>query len=76
MSTANENGANGESQQIRKEEFPPVPEGAIVKPEDERPAKMQIRPEENLEESESDVGSEDAGSEDMDGDGSPDWVSH
>jgi hypothetical protein len=75
MSTANENGANGESQQIRKEEFPPVPEAAIVKPEDERPAKMQIRPEENLEESESDVGSEDTASEDMDGDGSPDWVS-
>jgi len=74
MSTANENGANGESQQIRKEEFPPVPEAAIVKPEDERPAKMQIRPEENLEESESDVGSEDTSSEDMDGDGSPDWV--
>ena len=72
MSTANENGANGESQQIRKEESPPVPEAAIVKPEDERPAKMQIRPEENLEESESDVGSEDAGSEDMNGDGSPD----
>jgi hypothetical protein len=72
MSTASENGANGESQQIRKEESPPVPEAAIVKPEDERPAKMQIRPEENLEESESDVGSEDAGSEDMDGDGSPD----
>lgn len=74
MSTANENGANGESQQIRKEEFPPVPEAAIVKPEDERPAKMQIRPEENLEESEMDVGSEDTSSEDMDGDGSPDWV--
>jgi len=27
-----------------------------------------------LEESESDVGSEDTSSEDMDGDGSPDWV--
>ena len=75
MSTADENGDNSESQQIRKEEFPPVPEGAIVKPEDERPEKMQIRPEENLEGSESDVGSEDSGSEDMDGDGSPDWVS-
>ena len=75
MSTANENGANGESQQIRKEEFPPVPEAAIVKPEDERPAKMQIRPEENLEESESDVGSEDTAAEDTDVDGSPDWVS-
>jgi hypothetical protein len=75
MSTADQNGANGESQQIRKEEFPPVPESAIVKPEDERPEKMQIRPEENLEGSESDVGSEDSDSEDMDGDDSPDWVS-
>jgi hypothetical protein len=36
---------------------------------------MQILPEENLEESESDVGPEDTGSEDMDGDGSPDLVS-
>jgi hypothetical protein len=75
MSTANENSANGESQQIRKEQFPLVPESAIVKPEDERPEKIQLRPEENLEERESDVGSEDSGSEDMDGDGSPDWVS-
>jgi hypothetical protein len=75
MSTANENSANDESQQIRKEEFPSVPEAAIVKPEDERPAKMQIRPEETLEESESNVGSEDTDSDDMDGDGSPDWVS-
>jgi hypothetical protein len=61
---------SGES---RKDEYPPVPEGAIVKPEDERPVKMQMRPEENLEEREADIESADTGSEDMDGDGSPDW---
>lgn len=62
---------SGES---RKDEYPPVPEGAIVKPEDERPVKMQMRPEENLEEREADIiESADSGSEDMDGDGSPDW---
>jgi hypothetical protein len=57
----------------RKDEYPPVPEGAIVKPEDERPVKTQMRPEENLEEREADIESADTGSEDMDGDGSPDW---
>jgi hypothetical protein len=50
-----------------------VPEGAIVKPEDERPVKMQMRPEENLEEREADIESADTDSEDMDGNGSPDW---
>jgi hypothetical protein len=34
---------------------------------------MQMRPEENLEEREADIESADTGSEDMDGDGSPDW---
>ena len=34
---------------------------------------MQMRPEENLEEREADIESGDTGSEDMDGDGSPDW---
>jgi hypothetical protein len=74
MSAENDSGSTSEGQEVPKEEFPAVPEAAIVKPEDERPAKMQIRPEENLEESESDVGSTDSSSEDMDGDGSPDWV--
>jgi hypothetical protein len=74
MSAENDTGSNSEGQVVPKEEFPAVPEAAIVKPEDERPAKVQIRPEENLEESESDVGSTDSSSEDMDGDGSPDWV--
>jgi hypothetical protein len=50
-----------------------VPEGAIVKPEDERPVKTQMRAEENLEEREVDIESADTSSDDMDGDGSPDW---
>ena len=70
MSTEDEENS-GES---RKDEYPPVPEGAIVRPEDERPVKMQMRPEENLEEREADIiESADTGSEDMDGDSSPDW---
>jgi hypothetical protein len=73
MSTAEEDNANENSGGFGKGQYPPVPEGAIVKPEDERPVKMQMRPEENLEERESDIESDDTGSEDMDGDGSPDW---
>jgi hypothetical protein len=74
MSTAKENNANKNSGEPGKGEYPPVPEGAIVKPEDERPVKMQMRPEENLEEREGDIESAaDTGSEDMDGDGWPDW---
>ena len=34
---------------------------------------MQMRPEENIDEREADIEPTDAGSEDMDGDGSPDW---
>jgi hypothetical protein len=34
---------------------------------------MQMRPEENIDEREADIESTDAGSEDMGGDGSPDW---
>lgn len=56
-----------------KRQFPPVPEDAIVKSEEERPVKMQVRPDENLEEKEASLESADAGSEDTDGDGSPDW---
>jgi hypothetical protein len=53
--------------------FPEVPDEAIVKPEDERPAKMSRRPEEELpgdENKHDDEGIDD--STDMDGDGSPD----
>ncbi len=77
MSSSTDNGSSKEGQEIGKEEFPPVPEAAIVKPEYEKPAKMQVRPEENLGENESDIDSSDTTSEDMDmdmdGDGSPDW---
>ncbi|CAN5464131.1 hypothetical protein BH18THE2_BH18THE2_42470 [soil metagenome] len=53
--------------------FPGVPDEAIVKPEDERPAKMSKRPEEELpgdENKHDDEGIDDG--TDMDGDGSPD----
>jgi hypothetical protein len=73
MSSPKENNTNKNSGEVGKGDFPPVPESAIVKPEDERPIKMQMRPEENLEEREADIASADTGSEDMDGDGSPDW---
>lgn len=73
MSTAKENNANKNGGESGKGEYPPVPEGAIVKPEDERPVKTQVRAEENLEEREADIESADTSSEDMDGDGSPDW---
>jgi hypothetical protein len=73
MSTPKENNASKNSGESGKGEYLPVPEAAIVKPEDERPVKMQMRPEENLEEREAEIESADTGSEDMDGDGSPDW---
>ena len=74
MSTARDNkNANENNDQAGSGEYPPVPDDAIVKPEDERPVKMQMRPEESLEEREADIESADTGSEDMDGDGSPDW---
>jgi hypothetical protein len=73
MSSSKDNTANKNSGESGKEEFPPVPEAAIVKPEDERQVKTQMRPEENLEEREADIESADTGPEDMDGDGSPDW---
>ena len=75
MSSSKDNGTSNQGQEVREHKFPPVPEAAIVKPEDEKPAKMQVRPEENLAENESDIDSSDTTSEDMDmdGDGSPDW---
>jgi hypothetical protein len=75
MSAARDNkNANKNSDQAGSGEYPPVPDDAIVKPEDERPVKMQMRPEENLEEREPDIESSDTSSEeDIDGDGSPDW---
>lgn len=55
-------------------EFPPVPKEAIVRPEDDRPVKRVIKPEETLEEKQADMTEGPAAEyEDMDGDGSPDW---
>jgi hypothetical protein len=73
MNTADNSADEGSSGEVEESQFPPVPEGAIVKPEDERPVKMQIRPEEKLEEKEADIEQLHTESEDMDGDGSPDW---
>jgi hypothetical protein len=73
MSTAKENSANTNSGEVGKGQFPSVPEDAIINREEERPVNMQMRPEENIDEREAEIESTDAGSEDMDGDGSPDW---
>jgi hypothetical protein len=52
--------------------FPDVPKEAIVRPEDEKPAKMEVRPEEV--ESKDEVEDEELKSadHDMDGDDNPD----
>ena len=73
MTAAEENNNDKNTVEDGKGQFPPVPENAIVKPEEERPVKMQMHPEENIEERETDIESADAASEEMDGDGSPDW---
>jgi len=74
MSDANErnNASEGNFEQ-GKQEYPPVPDAAIVKPEDERPLKSQMRPEEVIDETEGSSEAIDNEYEDMDGDGSPDW---
>jgi hypothetical protein len=38
-STADNNANESRHGELEKRQFPPVPEGAIVKPEDERPVK-------------------------------------
>ena len=70
----NNNNNNIPTQDSRKREFPNVPKEAIVRPEDERPARTTKRSEEELsgEEDESDSEAVESTS-DMDGDGSPDW---
>ena len=55
------------------QEYPEVPEEAIVKPEDERPVKTTITPEEVAGENISNTDGSGDTSTDMDGDGSPDW---
>ena len=52
MSTEDGNPADETGIESEKLEFPPVPEEAIVKPDEERPLKSQIRPEEKLRDNE------------------------
>jgi hypothetical protein len=52
--------------------FPKLPDEAIVKPEDERPAKAELRPEEVESKDEIEQKQLHAVDHDMDGDGSPD----
>ena len=52
MSTEDSNPADETRSESEKREFPPVPEEAIVKPDEERPLKSQIRPEEKLRDNE------------------------
>jgi hypothetical protein len=52
--------------------FPEVPKEAIVKPEDEKPAKAEVRPEEVETKDEVEQKELHAVDHDMDGDGSPD----
>jgi hypothetical protein len=64
---------NTNTEENSTSEFPEVPDEAIVKPEDERPARMIKSSEEELpgdEDKHDDEGIDD--SVDMDGDGSPD----
>jgi hypothetical protein len=64
---------NTNTEENSTSEFPEVPDEAIVKPEDERPARMTKSSEEELpgdEDKHDDEGIDD--SIDMDGDGSPD----
>jgi hypothetical protein len=52
--------------------FPDVPKEAIVRPEDEKPAKIELRPEEVESKDEIEQNQLHAVDHDMDGDGSPD----
>ncbi|HET7641923.1 MAG TPA: hypothetical protein VFK40_00315 [Nitrososphaeraceae archaeon] len=66
-----ENNNKGNSRE--SQEYPEVPEEAIVKPEDERPVKTTVTPEETVGEDISNIEESQDTSIDMDGDGSPDW---
>ena len=52
--------------------FPEVPKEAIVRPEDEKPAKTEVKPEEVESKDEAEQKKLHAVDNDMDGDGSPD----
>jgi hypothetical protein len=54
-------------------DFPPVPKEAIVKPEDEKPSKTEVRPEEVESKDERDYEELKSVDFDMDGDDNPDF---
>jgi hypothetical protein len=50
-----------------------IPKEAIVKPEDERPVKREVRPEEVESKDEAEYEAMKSADHDMDGDDNPDW---
>lgn len=54
-------------------EFPPVPKKAIVRPEDERPTKQDVKPEEVESKDEREYEQMKSADYDMDGDDNPDF---
>jgi hypothetical protein len=54
-------------------EYPEIPKESIVKPEDERPLKRSIKPEEEQSKDEAEYESMKTADNDMDGDDNPDW---
>jgi hypothetical protein len=69
----NNNKLNQRVNNNKQQEYPEVPEEAIVKPEDERPLKTTRTPEEISGEDISNTDESEGTSIDMDGDGNPDW---
>ena len=56
-----------------QDDLPKVPKEAIVKPEDERPAKTELRPEEVQGKDEAEYEEMKSADHDMDGDDNPDF---
>ncbi|HJS83094.1 MAG TPA: hypothetical protein VJ742_09705 [Nitrososphaera sp.] len=54
-------------------DFPPVPKKAIVRPEDERPTKQDVKPEEVESKDEREYEQMKSADYDMDGDDNPDF---
>ena len=69
----NNNKLNQRVNNNKPQEYPEVPEEAIVKPEDERPLKTTRTAEEISGEDISNTDDSEGTSIDMDGDGNPDW---
>jgi len=57
----------------QQDDLPKVPKEAIVKPEDERPTKNEIRPEEVQSKDEAEYEQMKSADHDMDGDDNPDF---